>query len=200
MEKYTTIDNDFGGGTESALKAAGLPTIVDEATFNRVVGGSGGSTTNSNPQQLATQLRKAANSADLNGVLAVLKQLKSVSDYQAVNEKYKETTLISETIVTGLLDYSFSSNYVAKDQIKKEFLRIGLKQDQATGKWSLSGLDGFSDIMTTRSTMVGNGAMLIAVKPNTVLGEEISRTNGIITFRSLDKSLWTVAAIDIRYS
>jgi uncharacterized protein with beta-barrel porin domain len=134
------IDGQFGPQTAAALKNAGYPEIVDEALFDKITGASKNTVqVVFNPSSLALSLYSAAQSKNLSQVLSLLKQLKSVSEYSAVNEYYKKQGFISKTIVNDLLEYAFKRNESAKVQIRNEFLRIGLKVS-STGTWSLARL------------------------------------------------------------
>ncbi len=66
--------------------------------------------------------------------------MQSVDDYTSANEVFKQNRIngVRQTIVNGLLN--IFTNDTQKQQIKFEFLRIGLQFDG--NKWSLSGFDG----------------------------------------------------------
>lgn len=195
------IDGIFGSQTAGALKAAGYPEIVDETLFNKVTGSS---TTSLqvvfNPATLASNLYKAAQAKNLSEVLNVLRQLKSVSDYSSVNEYYKKQSFISKTIVTDLLEYAFKGNETAKDQIRNEFLRMGLKVN-SSGTWSLQGIRLYKDLITIRATAVTDSRNnRIPVRRNTILGDELEVANGMTWFRSMDNSILKVPTQDIKYT
>lgn len=203
MNRYGGIDGDFGSGTESALRQAGFPLVIDQALFNRITGRNnpallpGTPSVSLNASQLATALYNHAMLQNIGSVITDLKQMKSTADYSAVNEKYKKLGLISRTIVTGLLDFSFDHDPAAKERIRKEFLRMGLKHDTASGRWSLDGLPMFRDLVTLYDTWVQDRSGLkLMVKKGTILGEEIGRANGLSWFRALNQS---VAAVPIRH-
>lgn len=145
MNQDGGIDGKFGPGTADALSKAGYGPTVDEATFSKITGTTGtgsGASTVSNPSQEAMNLYLAANSGNVSSVIGALQRIKNVADYSAVNEAFKTVTdnytAVRKTIVTGLLDSYFSDNASAKEQIKAQFRRIGLKEDTASQKWSLS--------------------------------------------------------------
>jgi len=158
------------------------------------------------PKTTAKQLLYQAIKRNVDGVLAVLNQIQNVDDYQLVNEAYKiatdQKTMVKQTIVTSLLDRYFSGNTTAKDRIKSAFIRIGLKTNPQ-GKWSLSGFVGYikrKDLITNVPTFVidwmGNR---IAVKPQTILGEAQTTTNGMTRFQGLDGKTYKVPDRDVRY-
>lgn len=195
------IDGQFGPQTAGALKTAGYPQIVDEALFNKITAGSnGGLTVVFNPASLAESLYAAAQAKNLEQVLSVLKQLKTVTDYSSVNEYYKKQSFISKTIVTDLLEYAFKANEAARTQIRNEFLRIGLKVS-STGTWSLQGIKLYSDLITIRETVVIDARNnRIPVRRNTILGDEIEVSNGMTWFKSIDNSILKVPTQDVKYT
>ena len=195
------IDGQFGPQTAAALKNAGFPEIIDETLFNKITGASKNTVqVVFNPSSLALSLYSAAQSKNLSQALSVLKQLKSVSEYSAVNEYYKKQGFISKTIVNDLLEYAFKSNEAAKVQIRNEFLRIGLKVS-STGTWSLQGLRLYKDLITIRETVVTDSRNnRIPVRRNTILGDELEVANGMTWFKSIDDSILNVPTQDVKYT
>jgi hypothetical protein len=117
-------DGIFGPATQSALKAHGYSISIDETEFMKITGSEPALQIVFNPADLARKLLSAASRKDNQGVLYILRQIKTVNDYTAVNEQYKKLLLISKTIVTHLLDYAFKDDEAASKLIKVEFLRI----------------------------------------------------------------------------
>jgi hypothetical protein len=195
------IDGQFGPQTAGALKTAGYPEIVDETLFNKITGSTKGSVkVVFNPSALAESLYKGAQAKNLAQVMDILKQLKSVTEYSAVNEYYKKQSFISKTIVTDLLEYAFKSNEAAKVQIRNEFLRIGLKVS-STGTWSLQGIRLYKDLVTIRETVVTDARNnRIPVRRNTILGDELEVANGMTWFKSIDNSILKVPTQDVKYT
>lgn len=198
MNRNGGIDGIFGKGTENALLLANYPKTVSEDLFKQIVDNI--PTIVFNPQDLAQRLYSHANLKNLSGVLEVLRQIKSVSEYSSVNEAYKKLSLISKTIVTHLLDTAFVEDSNAKEKIKGEFLRMGLKYSSATGKWSLAGLGAIRDIVTITDTyVVDRNQNKIKVKKNTILGDEQQIENGMTLFRAIDNSLALVPTAHVKY-
>lgn len=195
------IDGQFGPQTAGALKTAGYPEIVDETLFNKITRSTKGSVqVVFNPSALAESLYKGAQAKNLAQVMDILKQLKSVTEYSAVNEYYKKQSFISKTIVTDLLEYAFKSNEAAKVQIRNEFLRIGLKVSSA-GTWSLQGIRLYKDLVTIRETVVTDARNnRIPVRRNTILGDELEVANGMTWFKSIDNSILKVPTQDVKYT
>lgn len=195
-----SVDGQFGPQTANALKLAGYPETVSESLFNQITGGSGSLTVVFNPSVLAASLYAGAQSKNIEQVLSVLKQLKTVSDYSTVNEYYKKQSFIAKTIVTDLLDYAFKSNEAAKTQIRNEFLRMGLKVS-GTGTWSLQGIRLYKDLITIRETVVTDAQNnRIPVRRNTILGDELEVSNGMTWFKSIDNSILKVPTQDVKYT
>lgn len=195
------VDGIYGPQTAGALKAAGYPEVVDEALFARITGsGNGNIQVIFNPASLATRLYKVAQNRNLGEVLNVLRQMKTVSDYSSVNDYYKRQSFISKTIVTDLLAYAFKGSEAAKDQIRNEFLRMGLKVNSA-GSWSLQGLRLYKDLITIRETLVTDSQNnRIPVLRNTILGDELEVANGMTWFKSIDNTVLKVPTQDVKYT
>lgn len=195
------IDGQFGTQTASALRASGFSETVDESLFNKITGGAKGSlTVVFNPASLALSLYTGAQAKSIDQVLSVLKQMKTVSEYSAVNEYYKKQSFISKTIVTDLLEYAFKGNETAKAQIKNEFLRMGLKVS-STGTWSLQGIRLYRDLITIRESVVmDDKGNRIPVRRNTILGDEVEVANGMTWFKSIDNSILKVPTQDVTYT
>lgn len=195
------VDGQFGPQTAGALKKAGYPEVVDQALFNKITGTNNGVLqVVFNPGAIAVDLYKAAQGKNLGGVTLMLRQIKSVSDYSSVNEYYKKQSFISRTIVTDLLDYAFKNEQAAKEQIKNEFLRIGLKVN-SSGTWSLQGIRLYKDLITIRETVVTDSKNnKIPVRRNTILGDEMEEANGMTWFRSVDNSILKVPSQDVKYT
>lgn len=202
MEQYTRIDGIFGSGTQKALRAAGLPSTVNEDTFNSIVGKDRFIPLPvQTPQSLGSKLYIYATGKNFDGVMTVLRQLNTTADYFAANSSFVGSQLfsVSKSIVTYLLDVAFPNNQLAKDQIKAEFIRMGLKQDDA-GKWSLSGFSGYNDLVTIIDTYVlASNGKRIAVNRNTILGEQTTIKNGMTGFRSIDGGSFSVPTSHVTY-
>lgn len=201
MNKLTPIDGDYGPGTEKALLQAGFSTVVDEPTFLSIIQGVNKSSFNTDPKAMAVELYRYAAQKNVQGVLSVLGQLKSTSDYSALNDLFKqvteEKTMVTSTIVTYLLNKIFSTNSTAKEQIKTEFRRMGLLE-KSDGKWALSGIRIYKDIQTLVNTFVNDAVgMTILVDKGTILGEELKVSNGKTIFKALDGRLYKVSTRDV---
>jgi hypothetical protein len=177
LPKYGA-DGDFGSEVQAALAKANLPSAIDESTYNVLVQSS----SSLNASELANALYRDAVNANLSGVIASLKQMRSKNDYSYVSNQFKKHSLrgVSQTLVNGLLG-SFSDED-SKQQIRLEFLRMGLKYNGT--KWSLSGLDGFK-VMTTVPTVVWKNHREGAKVPaKMILGTEIAEHRGFTMFEN----------------
>jgi hypothetical protein len=180
LPKYGA-DGGFGNETIAALKKAGFPSEVDESTFNVIaqgeVSGSG-----IDAVTIAKLLYDAASSGSLADVLTGLKQMQSTGDYSAVSTEFQNYRIggVRETLVNGLV--SSFSNAAQKQQIRLEFIRMGLKYDGS--KWALSGLWG-DQIMTTEEAYVWESPQkAIKVPKSMVLGIEVEERNGYTLFEN----------------
>ena len=193
-----SIDGKFGVQTSKALKAAGYSEVVDETIFNKILGVNNVQVV-FNPGLIAVNLFKVAQNKSLEGVLSLLKQIKSATDYSSVNDYYKKQSFISKTIVTDLLEYAFSGNETAREHIRNEFLRMGLKVD-GSGTWSLQGIRLYKDLITIRETVVTDGRNnRIPVRKDTILGDELEVANGMTWFQSIDSTILKVPTQDVTF-
>ncbi len=170
-------DGDFGNEMASALKKLNLPDTIDESNFNVIVKAAG-----INASELARSLYKDASNQNIDGVIATLKKMRSKNDYSAVSEDFKKYSLrgVSQTLVNGLLG-SFSDED-ARQQIRLEFTRMGLKYDGS--KWSLSGVDGFKVITKEATTIWRTPTEGAKVPASMVLGTEVAERNGYTLFEN----------------
>lgn len=183
LPKYGA-DGDFGTETIAALKKIGFPPPITESAYNVLVQDTRSSTTSGS--SIGQQLFDAANANDFNKVIAVLKQMTTITDYNNANVFFKTQRIsggVRQTIVTGLLNAFKSKDQ--KEKIKWEFLRIGLEFD---GKqWSISGLDGFPIMTVVPATVWINGVHAVQVPARTVLGKAINRKLDYTLFQNRGK-------------
>ena len=190
LPKYGA-DGDYGYEMETALQKVHLPTTIDESTYNLLVKG-----TSPNADSLVQTLVSAAISRNFNQVMASLKQLRNTDDYAKISSQFKLSRVhgVHQTLVNGLLS-AFSSED-QKQQIRMEFLRMGLKYDG--NKWALSGIEKKIIITTIPTWVFANKDEKIKVPANVVLGNEWKNQNGIIFFEN-KQQLFAVAANTVRY-
>ncbi len=161
-------DGDFGSEMVTALKKLGLPATITQSTFNVIAQG-----TTTNPSAIGKELYSAASAKDYSKTISLLKKMKSVDDYTTANNVFKENRIngVRQTIVNGLL-YVFSTE-TQKQNIKFEFLRMGLQFDGS--KWSLSGFDGLPLVTLIPTSVWINATQSVKVPARMVLGNEVSK-------------------------
>jgi hypothetical protein len=212
----TEIDNDFGPRTESALVRAKLPVIIDEKTFNSLVSKEPSALTPTNVattktareyQILGSSLLAYARDKNFDKVISVLKQLQNTYDYQKANSYFISMQFFgAKSIVTYLLDDAFGDNQLAKENLRKEFLRIGLVSlaakagndpVKADGGWSLSGF--VNEIITITDTyVVEKRGIKIPTKARTLLGNKINAGNGMTWFKAMDGKIYSVPSSTVK--
>jgi hypothetical protein len=138
-------DGDFGNETLNALKRLHLPSTIDESAYHVLLQAAGKDTSSATSSSassssssggLGKQLFVATQSRNFSKVLPLLQQLKSKEDYQTANaefQQYRLNGMVRKTLVNGLLS-TFTTESI-KQQIRFEFIRMGLKYDG--NKWSL---------------------------------------------------------------
>jgi peptidoglycan hydrolase-like protein with peptidoglycan-binding domain len=167
LPKYGA-DGDFGSEMVTALKKLGLPATITESTLNVIAQG-----TTANPTTIGKDLYKAAVVKDYSKVLSQLKKMRSVDDYTAANNVFKQDRIngVRQTIVNGLLNVFSTESQ--KQAIKFEFLRIGLQFDGS--KWSLSGIDGLPIVTSVPTAVWLNASESVRVPARMVLGNEVTK-------------------------
>jgi len=199
LPKYGA-DSDFGSEVESALTKNGWPTSIDETTYNVLVSAITTPIVTFSPKTIAKELYNACKNKSFSSALTQLKKIGSVSEYSDVNTEFKALELngVATTIVTGLLK-TFTQT-TQKDQLKQQFIRMGLKYDSTTDKWSLSGLGGRNMIITVNDTVVwAKPNLRIPVTANTVLGEALHSAKGYTMFQTLDGRHLLVKSTSVRF-
>ena len=76
-------------------------------------------------------------------------------------------------------------NFIQKQKIKFEFLRIGLQFDG--NKWSLSGIDGLPIVTTVATTVWVNARESVKVPARMVLGKQVSKRLDYTIFENKGK-------------
>lgn len=167
LPKYGA-DGSFGSETITALRKAGLSSSVDESTFNVLTQG-----VQSDGASLGTDLYKATTNKDFSAIIAGLKKMNTTSDYTAASKVFKSYRIdgVRQTIVNALL-HTFSSDE-EQQQIKFEFLRIGLQFNG--NQWSLSGLGGLPIITIRPAIIWTNTRNRLNVPARVVLGNEVTK-------------------------
>lgn len=196
-------DGDFGNETVNALKRLHLPASIDETAYHVLLQGSGsaqtsgGSSSGGSSGGLGSQLFAAAQAHNLSKVLALLQQMGSKEDYKVANAEFQQYRLnggVRKTLVNGLLS-TFSSE-AQKQQIRFQFIRMGLKYDG--NKWSLDGFGGRQLVTTIPTTIWVNATRSVQVPANMVLGTEVAQRLDYILFEHRQQ-YFLVSANAIKY-
>jgi len=207
IAKYTAkgqsfTDGKFGSATEKALTDSGYPKSLDEKTFNSIIQKAAAVVrVVFNPTDIANKIYDSARKSDMSAVNSGLSQIKNSSDYWLVENVYKTIGIpgFRKTMVTDLLD-TFQDEPNSTAQLTAQFTRIGLKENPDTQKWSLSGFQPHKEIITIGDTyVIDQSGYRIPVKRNTILGSEISVSNGMTYFEALDKTLHRAPTRDIKH-
>ncbi|WP_121355757.1 peptidoglycan-binding domain-containing protein [Flavisolibacter nicotianae] len=179
LPKYGA-DGDFGTELLNALKKLGLPTSITQSSLNVIAQG-----TTANPATVGKDLYAAAFAKDYSKAIGLLKKLKSVDDYTAANNIFKQERIngIRQTIVNGMLNV-FTSD-AQKRAIKFEFLRMGLQFDGS--KWSLSGIDGLPLVTIVPTSVWINASESVKVPARMVLGNEVAQRLDYTLFENKGK-------------
>jgi len=170
LPKYGA-DGDFGSETMNALKKNGLPTTVDESTFNVLA--QSGSADAGDSSGLAKKIYAAVSAKNFSSLMSLLKGIQNKEQYQQVSNSFMPLRLggVRQTLVNGLLS-SFSGSD-QKQKIRMEFIRMGLQYDG--NKWSLSGFDGRSIVTIENASVWVSPTQSVPVPAHMVLGNEVTQ-------------------------
>ncbi|MBL4862074.1 MAG: hypothetical protein JKY09_03535 [Crocinitomicaceae bacterium] len=200
-------DGQWGTELQNALVSKGLPTVIGQAEYTKLIstnGESGASSSsnsnNFNASKIADHLHTAIEVHDFDKVRRVFGYIHTVKGYKSVNYYFKNKRIngVRKTLVNALLS-EFTSNW-GKKILNGHFHRIGLKFDGT--KWSLSGLNQvlYDQIKAVRQTIVWNlQGQIIKIPKDTILGEFIGAKDGVTKFRTLDDKILFTNTKSIRY-
>lgn len=214
-------DGKFGTETTDTLKAAKLPTVIDEKTFNAIVNPPKPLVKKYDgefdPKKLGRMLHDAVDKKDIEGVISVLRTMNNSSDYQLVNQQYEQAWWMpgtSYSIVTDLLQNAFPAikdpshpkneeerkQQANRERVVNEFRRL-LVWNKQTKQFNLQGFGLSKELITINQTLVwdGNGNR-IKVNPNVILGSEMYQSNGKTFFKGTDKKMYAVLSKDVKYT
>ncbi len=195
LPKYGA-DGDFGSETLTALKLKGYPAVIDESAFNVITGGGNSAEATSEIVNLAEKLYRAVGSKSISGVIALLKTIRDKDHYQQVSNSFMQYRLngVRKTLVTGLLDTFPTETY--KQQIRTEFLRMGLHYNGS--KWSLSGFGGQTIVTKEPSKVWASATQSMDVPANMVLGTEITQKLDFTLFEN-NKKYFLIKTAAVKY-
>ncbi len=147
---------------------------------------------------VAMQLVKTATLKQYLKTVTLLNLLKNASDYNAVNSVFKTYRVkgIHQTLVNALL--STFTDARQKLIIKAEFLRIGLKHNVQTDKWTLSGTNSRT-LITVSSTKVWKSPKhSVSVPHHIVLSQEVAQRGQHTLFEN-EHVYYLVPSAHIKY-
>lgn len=171
------VDGDWGPATQKALIKFGLPTVIDESTYN-VFAKAGAPSTYS----VGTVLFSAVNLKDYSKAIAELKKLRNTNDYSEANEQFKNLNWLDKKGIADKMLSVFSTTS-QRDAINYELLRIGLKYNGSS--WALAGIVKL--IITKEPTFVLDYPdKQIKVANKIILGSFIEERNGYTLFATLN--------------
>ena len=185
-------DGVFGPGTVKALLAAGLPAMVSEATFTKLIAKGTSSKSSTDSKSIADGIKGGAEKQNIFTVLNELAKIKDVAGYQAVSAHFNGARVRGTrvtSLVNALLSVAFAANEPSKVKIRAEFERMGLVN--RNGVWALSGFgmtanynrELFKLAVTRKPTLLkeGDGRFLPpVVKPKKLIGYVTGGKAGVI--------------------
>jgi hypothetical protein len=194
-------DGDFRKEMAAALKSKGLPETIDKATFDKIVAGQPVAT--AKPPQagklpvkqgvdIAKNIWLNATLRKNDGMVEQLKRIRNLDDYRMVDALMKT---VGERKSIAEISEIAATDDTGRQLIVNELQRIGLKYKDE--KWVLSGIDR-AQIVTNSQTIIRDRAGVgIEVPAETLLGEALSSSGAITTFRTIDGQILYVPTKNI---
>lgn len=171
-------DGIFGNGTQRALQAAGLPSVITQSQFSSLVGRT---PSGFNPSAIAKELIIAANKQNLFGVLNGLKKITNTTQYRQVSSFFKNVRIIGirvTSLVNALLSVAFKNKTLEKVKIRSEFRRMGLQQN-SRGIWFIPeptgrklGIGNIGTFTNHQQQIENEWSLAIARKPMLLQSED----------------------------
>lgn len=198
LPKYGA-DGDFGSETVKALSSKGFPSVIDFATFTKIVSGNTNSPappsastvssgiTTSEAVSIASGLNSNIENEKFWETVADFKKIKSGSDYKTVNEVFRSLNSGDDSTITEAMLEEFDDS-TQKAYLLLLFAKLGLKAKD--GVWTVAGLGCPPTVMTRCSTHAhSSNGDTVKLPANTILGKMVCERNGITTFKTIDGKL-----------
>jgi len=210
VNRSGTFDLD----TTQKLNTVGFPSKLDEGNYIALLTKADISPLNIilNPKLISDELLFAANSGNLDLTIQALRKIKDTQGYEAVKKEFIKNKVLSKnefiprsvsvsSIVNALLEIVFNNDTQAKKEIEAEFKRMGLKKNEASGSWSLTGLmDGKATVYTTTPTVIIDSVNIrTPVAKGRKLGMMQSIKNNMVFFKDSQGKAFAVPYNTIRY-
>lgn len=183
LPKYGA-DGFFGNELLVALQSKSISVPVTEADFTTL--------SKVDPKTVATDLKKHITANDFNSTISTLKKIRNTTEYTDVGKQFRALRYggVETSIPTALLR-KFTTT-IQQSQIDT-ILTTNIGLTKSGDKYSIpSGTAGFGRlrdgrIITTRPTRVWARARHpLSVGKETILGREVSSSNGITEFETID--------------
>lgn len=198
---YYGADGDFKKEMAAALQKKGIPPIIDKVTFDKIVAGQ-----LTNPGQAPTPGKLSAKEGvDIakniwlnamlhrnDGMVDQLRRIRNTEDYRMVDALMKT---VGQRKSVAEVAQAAGTDDTGKQLIVAELKRIGLKYKNET--WVLGGIKGPEVITHTATVIRDKRGAGIEVPAETILGEFISSTGAITSFRTIDDQLLYVPTKNI---
>ncbi len=134
-------DGFFGKELEGFLRSKGYAIPLSEEDFKKITGPQEQAPlTIFDPTAIAKGIYNAILSKDFRSAITLLKSIGNTINYSLVSEKFQLYRInggVRQTLVNAMLNAFPEKSQ--KEESQSVFLKIGLKNNPATGKWSLNG-------------------------------------------------------------
>lgn len=134
--------------TVQKLNIMAYPAQINENHYNEILTKAGISLLDIvfNPKEIALELHQALTNQNVVLTMNTLRKIKDVQSYEATKNEFIKKPVYSgasgryistTSLVNGVLEVAFKQDESAKEQLRKEFIRMGLKWNVTTGQWNL---------------------------------------------------------------
>lgn len=134
-------DGFFGKELEGVLRSKGYAVPLSEEDFKKITEPKEQTPlTIFDPAAVASGIYKAITTKDYRSAITLLKSIGNTINYSLVSEKFQLYRIgggVRQTLVNGMLNAFPEKSQ--KEETQAVFLKMGLKHNPATGKWSLNG-------------------------------------------------------------
>lgn len=134
--------------TIQKLNSMGYPALVLETHYNEILTKAGVSILDIvfDPKAIALELHQAISNQNIILTINTLRKIKDIQSYESTKNEFIKRPVYSNasarnisttSLVNGVLEVAFKNDEPAKEQLRKEFIRMGLKWNANTGQFNL---------------------------------------------------------------
>lgn len=134
--------------TIQKLNSMGYPASLLETHYNEILTKAGISILDIvfDPKAVAQELHQALSAQNIILTINALRKIKDIQSYESTKNEFIKKPVYSiasarnistTSLVNGVLEVAFKNDEPAKEQLRKEFIRMGLKWNANSGQWNI---------------------------------------------------------------